>query len=126
VTVHSLRPRNDVPQSPLDEYMTAPSRNMGPRPRPPPMISLSSFANRGRRQGEEPVSAIPPVATEANRPLDPGEEGRISVVVKMPFEGERKSVRDDDDDDDEEGTGWENGMELGVWEGHVGETHGRR
>lgn len=45
-----------------------------------------------------------------------GEELRVSVVIQMPKE--ERERRDEEGGEDE--VGWENGMELGVWEGFVG------
>jgi len=81
---------------------------MGPRPRPPPLISLSALARR--RNQEEVVQTEEGRESDKEKGLEVGEEIRVGVVVRMPFEGIRG----------EEETGWENGMELGVWEGVVG------
>jgi hypothetical protein len=94
-----LKPPDDIIH--LDDDH-APSHSMGPRPRPPPIISISTLAGRRRPEGVEETK-------ELDKSLEIGEELRVAVVVRMP--GERR---------DEE-TGWENGMELGVWEGVVEE-----
>ena len=64
---------------------------------------------------------------EIDRELEDGEEVRIGVIVKMPFEdevepvaaGRRNIFDDEDEDDDMEETGWQGGMEMGVWEGFI-------
>ena len=59
--------------------------------------------------------------TELSRDLAPGEQLRIAVVIRMPAEEEMDPQRPQGgaEDEDEDRSGWEPGMELGVWEGVI-------
>lgn len=95
---------------------------MGPRPRPPPILSFSALAQRRRGSQTIPTAPDPPVRQERrreiDRELDLGEDVRVAVVIRMPREEERQ--RGEEDGEGENEVGWENGMEFGVWEGLVG------
>jgi len=113
------------PESLYDSASESPApvdpHNMGPRPRPNPQFTFSALANRRRSPLSSPELSIPrrssktPRNHEIDRPINVGEEMRLAVVIQMPTdEAERRSH----DDEDEE-VAWEDGMELGVWEGVV-------
>jgi hypothetical protein len=121
VTLQPTQQDDEPLGSPFDDPLSTSPRHMGPRPRPPPIISLTSITGR-RRNDDTTQPEIPQLKTE--RTIQIGEGIRVAVVVRMPFDQTgQKSTRlsTQDDEDEEEGTGWEVGMELGVWEGFVGD-----
>ena len=94
--------------------------HMGPRARPPPIINFASLAHRRRHSQPSPPTEFSSTyrtrsEREIDRDLNPGEEMRVSVVIQMPREKTDRKIDDETVREDE--VGWENGMQLGVWEG---------
>ncbi|EIW66245.1 hypothetical protein TREMEDRAFT_65516 [Tremella mesenterica DSM 1558] len=127
LTLHSLKPL----ETPLisesideDQIGTTPFqlRRMGPRPRPPP-LGLSNFVHRRRPDPNSegsPPPARPEPMKELDRGIGSGEMLRIAVMVQMPQRGSFNVKGDDRERQDEEDeTGWEPGMEIGVWQGQI-------
>ena len=83
------------------------------------MLSFSGLTDRRREPQGTPYEtgqfARPEREGELLTELELGEEVRVAVVIRMPTETEDWSV----DDQSEDEVGWDNGMELGVWEGSV-------
>ena len=124
MTVHPLTNKsNSTETDHTQQSEGATSPHMGRRPRPPHMLSFSSLTNRRRAShgltDETDQSARP--ERELSSELESGEEVRVAVVIRMPREAEDRNEDDQSaDDQSEDEVGWENGMELGVWEGFVG------
>ncbi|KAK8843920.1 hypothetical protein IAR55_006712 [Kwoniella newhampshirensis] len=121
LTLVSLRPsQTPFPEEPVEPPALTPVRNMGPRPRPPPMFNFSRHRPPSTAdQAIASTSRAQPLREE-DREVVPGEDVRLGIIIQMPTEGmsEDQRTRRADDDDDE--VAWESGMELGIWEGVVG------
>ncbi|WWD20841.1 hypothetical protein CI109_105318 [Kwoniella shandongensis] len=132
LTLLSLRPsQTPFPDESSDPPVLTPVRNMGPRPRPAPMFTFSrhrssSYGVTDQAQSSTSRSQQQQTTKEIDREIVPGEEVRLGVVIQMPVQGlsERQRTREGDDDDEEE-VAWENGMELGVWEGVLAGDRGQ-
>lgn len=81
---------------------------------------------RNRAAYPQPAAPAPPPQRrrEIDREVEDDEDVRMAVVIRMPFEDgpedRRAPESDAGSEEDEEKTGWLPGMELGVWDGHVG------
>ncbi|ORY28029.1 hypothetical protein BCR39DRAFT_588920 [Naematelia encephala] len=99
---------------------SAPVHQMGPRPHPPSSFSLAGLAARRRRTSvlpEEPV--VPPEPKEQDREFLEGEPVRVALVIQMPLEAE-EARRQRNHGEEEDEVGWNDRMELAVWEGIIG------
>ena len=103
-----------------------PEPEITPPPEPEPEPSRSPLAQINFRRRHSitvaQFSPAPPVQRmrEKDRPVVPGQDLRLAVIIQMPSQIQPQSRSDDLDD---ETTGWEPGMELGLWEGYTGHTH---
>ncbi|WVO17348.1 hypothetical protein L204_105040 [Cryptococcus depauperatus] len=121
LTVQSIRP---FPQEELDAHRYADSWD-----RPIPRTTQSrrsplfgrNRTNDGNFNGLEmpsnpdSTSGIPEI--EADRTIGPGERLRVAVVLQMPTSVANHQRYKHRGESDEEEVAWENGMEIGVWEG---------
>lgn len=104
--------RDEQPEIPLVEPTLQPT---APR---------RTLADRLRRTPVEPTPppVVPtPKPREIDRDVTIGEDVRMAVIIRMPSEAaDMKPSRPDDDSFmSDETTGWEPGMEIGVWQGYV-------
>lgn len=112
--LHELPPFTD----PLANFQSRhPTQDALPRLRQPALFSrnrntlFSDTTVPSRRARKKPEDL------QLDRTIEAGEALRIAVVVQMPtpsVDGQR--YRQDDNDEE---VAWENGMELGLWEGVV-------
>ncbi|WVR08734.1 hypothetical protein IAU60_005792 [Kwoniella sp. DSM 27419] len=116
VSVQSLRPKEVVAPPVVED--SSPSRT---RPSP-----FAAFRQRSFLGPTYPVTLSEPTETpqapqvaEADRSLVSGEAVRVSVMIQMPHPPEPSKDRRERSEWDDEEVGWEEGMELGVWEGNV-------
>lgn len=93
-------------------------------PRPPsPPPQLRTFGLRAFRREQPPTPEPAPrvkEVREVDRKLEDSEPVRVAVLVQMPGYPPRNT---DNDVDGDELVGWQPGMELGLWEGHVAAEH---
>jgi len=98
-----------------------------PEPIPQPTAPRRTLADRLRRTPIEP-SPPPPVPPPKPREIDRdvmfGEDISMAVIIRMPSEASHVERPRPDDDSfmSDEATGWKPGMEIGVWQGHVGDS----
>ncbi|WVQ95344.1 hypothetical protein IAU59_002441 [Kwoniella sp. CBS 9459] len=135
VSVQSLRPPEFDPPS---QQQTTSTPFQSPRPRPGHIFNIRQHLASLQLphtpstpevllpEDREAHAGLRRQATvkEIDRALKPGEEVRVAFVIQMPTpdqsttaaRGRERSAWDDED----ERVGWEEGMELGVWEGRLG------
>ncbi|WRT70844.1 uncharacterized protein IL334_007843 [Kwoniella shivajii] len=70
----------------------------------------------GFRNRSLPSENNVPTIKEINRPVTLGEPVRMGVIIQMPTQPSDHKQKSEWDEED---VGWENGMELGVWEGRI-------
>lgn len=81
---------------------------------------------RLRRQSQPPPfpdNADPPHPTtvrEMYRNISEGEAVRVAMVIQMPVASSDRRERGEEEERDEE-VAWDDGMEIAVWEGVIGE-----
>ncbi|WVF67892.1 hypothetical protein IAT40_002653 [Kwoniella sp. CBS 6097] len=142
VSIQSLRPNDPAPLP----QQSNPTPLQTPRPRPGHLFSfrqhLASLQlphtpstpevllpeDRDARAAAQADLLRKETEKEIDRELMPGEEVRMAFMIQMPTptltpdqtangaRGKQRSAWDDED----ERVGWEEGMELGVWEGRLG------
>ncbi|WVQ70783.1 hypothetical protein IAR50_000305 [Cryptococcus sp. DSM 104548] len=111
----SLQSRMPLPEeAPMDALAGLQPRSVRARSRPPTLFHRSRPANSlGLSTLTDSRQNIP----ETDRPIGTGEPLRIGVVIQMPQPGNTGQRYTTGEDDEQ--VAWENGMEIGVWEGVV-------
>ncbi|WWC92451.1 uncharacterized protein L201_007409 [Kwoniella dendrophila CBS 6074] len=107
-TPHSSNPYSPYFQNPNEQTSARPLFGFHRQRSPPVNLSHQQYQQQQQQ----------PEMKESDRALIPNEPIQMGVIIRMPTEVDNKQKQKSEWDDEEE-VGWELGMELGIWQGHI-------